>query len=261
MKNISKQNAKKWRIFLSAIFGTIIALISPLFPNFINLIIKPFIGAIMVILAFDFKSYKTFFACYLLFFLITFAFGGATIAVCEMLKINYQINSTISYQNQIPIGVILLICVFIYFCFKNIIKYLFSKQKISNFQYQATIYHKDKKIQITAFLDTGNCLNYDGKPITIINYKTFCKIFPNEKFEDIMLKKNIDLPNSKYIDISSIDNLKQKILIFEIEFLVINKKKITNAILGLSLKNFSKSLQSDAIISKNILEIGETYEF
>lgn len=257
VKNIAKLNAKKWRIFISTLFGTTIAIISPVLPSFINLIIKPFVAVVMIILAFDLKTWKKFFATYFLFFLTTFVFGGASIGLCEMLGIKYKLESGVSYQNQIPIGVIMLVCVFVYFCLKNAIKFCFSRHKIDNLQYKITIINNEKKCDITAFLDTGNCLYHNNMPITIINYEIFNKICPKIKFEDILLKRKIDLPCAEYIEIESLENMKQNLLVFQVDSLVIENKKINNAVLGLSLKNFS-NLQSDAIISKSILELGET---
>ena len=256
VNNFAKLNAKKWRLFLSATFGTIIALISPLLPNFINLIAKPFVSVIMVILCFDIKNIKKFFAIYLLFFLTTFAYGGASIGICEMLGINYKISNQFYYQNQVPVGVIILICAFVYFCLKNIIKFCFFRHKFDGFQYQIIIENCGKKINICAFLDSGNLIEYNKKPITIINYQTFCKIYPKIKFEDVLLKRKINIKNAEYIEIKSLENMKEKMLVFQVEKLTIKNKHIDNAVLGLSLKNFSGKLQSDAIISNKILEMG-----
>ena len=258
VKHLARQNTKKWRIFLSSVFGTAIALLSPILPNFANILIKPCVAGIMVLIAFDTKCIKNFCAIYLLFFLSTFAFGGASIGICELLGIEYQIGSNISYQNQVPIGVILLICTVVYFCLKNAINLCFSAHKLDKYKFEITIQTNCKSLSITAFLDTGNLLVFDKKPITIINYQTFCKIYPKIKFEDVFFKRNVDIENSKYIEIESLENMKEKMLVFEVDKLIINDKFVDNALLGLSLKNFSQKLKTDAIISNKLLEIGET---
>ena len=257
IKNLAKLNFKQWRLTLSSLLGTAIALISPILPSMANILIKPFVAAIMVLIAFDTKNIKKFFAIYLLFFLVTFAYGGASIGICELLGIEYQISSNLSYQNQVPIGVILLVCVMIYFCIKNAIKLCFNSHKLDQFKFEITIQNNSKKITIQAFLDTGNLLEFDKKPLTIINYQTFCKIHPKIKFEDVLLKRNVAIKSSKYIEIESLENMKEKLLVFEVDKLIINNKVINNALLGLSLKNFSQKLQTDAIISNKILETGE----
>ena len=250
---LAKMNAKKWQILISAILGTGIALISPILPNLINLLIKPFVAGIMVILAFKTKTIKHFFATYLLFFLTTFLYGGASIGICELLGIKYKLGANIQYQNQIPISAILLICTFVYFCIKNIIKLVFSRHINDKLFYQIKIENYGKSCEISAFLDTGNLIECDKKPITIINFQTFCKIYPKVKFQDILLKRKIDIKNAQYIEIQSLENMKEKVLVFEVDKLILNNKTIDNALLGLSLKNFSSKTQSDAIISNKIL--------
>lgn len=250
---LAKMNAKKWRIFVSAVLGTAIALLSPILPNLINLLIKPFVAGIMVILAFKIKTIKHFFATYLLFFLITFLYGGASIGICELLGIEYQLSSNFAYKNQVPISVIILICTFVYFCIKNVIKLVFSKHKNDNLYYQIKIENCGKICEISAFLDTGNLIECNKKPITIVNYQTFCKIYPKVKFQDILLKRKIDIKNSRYIEIESLENMKENMFVFEVDMLTVNGKTIDNALLGLSLKNFSIKTQSDAIISNKIL--------
>lgn len=257
VKNFAKLKAKKIRIFLSAFFGTAIALFSPLMPQVASIATKPFVAGIMVFTAFDIKSTKKFFAVYLLFFLSTFAFGGACIGICELFAIDYQIGSNLTYQSQMPIGAFLLICVFIYFCLKNAIKLIFNAHRLDKYKFEITIQDNSKKVSITAFLDTGNLLQFGQKPITIINYQTFCKLHPKVKFEDILLKRDIDIKNSNYIEIESLENMKEKMLVFEVDKLIVKDKTIDNALLGLSLKNFSQKLKADAILSNKIFEIGE----
>ena len=188
VKNIAKLQTKNWRITTSALFGTIIAIISLLLPSFINLLIKPFVAAIMTFFAFGISTWKKFFITYFLFFLTTFVFGGASIAICEMFGIQYKISSSISYQNNFPISIVMLVCVFVYFCLKNIIKFSFSRHKTDCLKYKVTIQNDNKIIDISAFLDTGNCLSHNNMPITIINYQTFCKLFPKVILEDILFR-------------------------------------------------------------------------
>ena len=148
VKNMAKLNSKKWRLTLSSVFGTAIALFSPLLPNFANILIKPFVAASMVLIAFDTKNLKKFLAIYLLFFLATFAYGGASIGICELFGIEYQISSNLSYQNQVPIGVILLVCMVIYFCLKNAIKLCFNSHRLDKYKFEITIQNNGKNITI-----------------------------------------------------------------------------------------------------------------
>ena len=107
----------------------------------------------------------------------------------------------------------------------------------------------------TAFLDTGNCLEFENMPITIVNFDVFESLFPNVSIAEILLKK--DIKNAKYINILSVGKMQEKMLVVKIDKLTIGGKTVKNAPLGLSIKNFAERTNSDAIISKKILEMKE----
>lgn len=252
-KRLLKANSNKIRILFSSLLGTAIALMSPLFSSWISFIIKIPLAICMLILAFNVNHLKQLFVYFLTFLLITFAFGGSCFAVMQMFGIKTIIQTSISYEYKYPIGAVLLICITTYISLKNIITYIFQKHKNSNYEYKVVLENGCKKICIDAFLDTGNKICVDGKTVTIINYKTFNSLFPKLKLSDVLLKKELNLKNQKYVEIESIGNAKQKILTFEIDKIYIEKKEITNAKIGLSLFNFDATLNCDAIISNKLL--------
>ena len=258
--NLAKIKAEKIKLFFSAGFGASIALITPMMPYHINLLAKPVIASIMILLAFKIQTFKSFFSFLLLFFLTTFIYGGASIAVCEMIGIKYSLGQSIQYQNNIPVGVIMLVCALIYVCTKKIIITVFSRHQNDKYEYKITIQNDGQKTSSLAFLDTGNKLTKDNKPITIINYTLFNKLYPEISLQNLLLKKYIGLKNEQYIEVESLENMKQKILIFEVDELTIDNKNVQNAILGLTFQNFSQKLNCDAIISNKILEMGEYNE-
>jgi len=95
-------------------------------------------------------------------------------------------------------------------------------------------------------------LTYNNKPISIIDYKIFEKLYPNILLIDILLKKQLPLKNSVYFEVKSIGK-PQKILIFEIDKIVIDTKQIDNPLIGLSFENYENSIHSNMIISSNLL--------
>ena len=252
-QKISKNSTTKLKVFLSSLLGAVIALFSPLFPSFVNLLIKPFVAVLMVIVAFRPTKIKKILINTILLFFVTFLYGGAMIGIMEILNIEFTLTNGVNYVNNFPIGLALLFCAITYIALKNIITYCSVKQKNSQFLYTAMLTEGAKQISITAFLDTGNCIVKDGKPVTIINFKTFNMLFPTISITDILLKKNLPIKNQTYTEINSLSNMNEKILLFEIDSLSINKRETKDALLGLSLINFNKKTNSDAIISNMIL--------
>lgn len=258
-KHLAKLNTTKLRLVLSSIIGTVFALVSPLFPNIINLLTKPLLAIIMTYIAFNPKQIKKFLVCYLLFFLVTFVYGGAFLGICEMFGIKFLVHNGVMYEYKFPVGLAILICAITYVCIKNLIKYCFQKHAKDKLQYKVKFICGEREIYCTAFLDTGNNLSIDGKPITIINYKIFSQIYPKISLVDILQRKNLPLKNLKYKSVENIIENSQKILTFEIDKMKIEDIEIKNAILGLTLKNLSE-IDCDSIISSKIIQYGDKNE-
>lgn len=252
-KKLSKQQTTKLKIFLSSMFGTVLALISPILPSVINLLLKPFIAVVMVLISFKFNNIKKFFVNYILFFLATFIYGGACLAILEMLGVQTGSQNSIMYEYHFPVGLILAICIVVYICAKNIFTFCFKQQSHSKLIYNLTLQDGFNTVNGLAFLDTGNQLYSNNKPVTIINYKLFNALYPNISLQSILLKKDLPLKRKSYIKINALAKYQDSMLIFEIDSLTINSKQVNNAIVGLSLNNFSLKTNSDAIISNKIL--------
>ncbi|MBR4124426.1 MAG: sigma-E processing peptidase SpoIIGA [Clostridia bacterium] len=257
-KTILKHNTSKKRILFGALLGTVVSLFSPLLPAVICNIIKIPLGLCMILVAFKSKNVKNLMISFAVFTICTFVFGGACFGIMQVLGIEVIINNGISYTYKFPVGAVLLVCFVTYVAIKNIVLYLYQKKKQHEFYYDTTLCENNKKISVTAFLDTGNKLVVDEKSVSIINYKTFNMLYPKISLADILLKKSLSLKNEKYIEIQSIDGNKNSILTFEIDGLYIDKRQIKNAKLGLSLTSFNKKLNSDMIISQKLL--GEFYD-
>ena len=135
-QKLSKAQTSKLKLFLSALTGTIIALLSPLLPNIINLVIKPFVAVLMVIIAFKPANIKKLGLFTLLLFLVTFMYGGTMIGLMEILGIEFTLQNGISYVNNFPVGLALLLCSFIFLILKKLIKLFYCKKQINNFIYE-----------------------------------------------------------------------------------------------------------------------------
>lgn len=258
-QKIGKFKTNKIRIFLSSSFGTILSLLSPMLSGIVAILVKPFVALCMVIIAYSPKKFSKLVIEILLFFLVTFVFGGACLGVVEIFGLSYlKTDGTTVYYN-FPVGLALLVCAFAYVCIKNIIKYCLNQQKIYEQVYQISLAHNNKQVLIDAFLDTGNCVTYNGMPVTIINFKAFSKLFPQIDLTSLLLKKNLPLKNQSKINIKGIGHSGEELLCFQIDEIKYKEYVTKDAVVALTLNNFSKTTNSDAIISKNIL--GDWHEF
>lgn len=258
-KELLKLKGNKLKLVISSMIGTAVAMISPILPSIVNSLIKLPLALLMIAIAFDISTIKKYTTSLFTFFCITFLFGGAVIGIGEMFGIKFIFNNGVMYEYKFPVGIIILICFVMFVVLKNIMKYVFQKQKNSQLIFEAKLTDNGKTVNATAFLDTGNKIVIDEKPVCIIGYKTFNLLYPTISLTNILLKKPLNLKNSKYIEIESIGSTKQNLLSFEIDCLQIEKTQTKNARVALSLVNFSQKTESDLIVSN--LFLGDNYEY
>jgi len=264
LSKILKVKLKKYRLVISSLLGSIVALILPLF-NFsfiLNSLVKILLSLIMVILVKKFTKFKEYFLYHLTFLLLTFVFGGACLFILTMFDKNFNTSNFSTYS--LPLGAIVLIILFIYIVIKNIFKNFYTRQKINNFIYKIIIENNNEKDEILAFLDSGNTLedSLTKKPITIVNFNSLKNVLKDISITDIILNKETKLNKSfKNVHIEntqSIGKSTNKILVMEVEKLEIYSDKnvniINNAIIGLTLKNFINDLGYNALLNIKLME-------
>lgn len=249
-----KEKVNKLRFFLTIIVATFGTVFYPLINlnNTLLIIAKFVFGMALILLAFKISSFKNFVIKYFLFLFYTFLMGGAIYATLNILKIENYTKGYIFYNYDLPVSLILFLCFLYFYFFISLIKYLLKSKHISKFIYEVSLTNNNKVLNLKAFLDSGNTIIDPDthKPINIINFRVFNKLYEEVKLEDIILHNinNLKLKNAKYISFKSL-NKTSNILTFELdELLVIDKNLILKNIrFGLSLENF-KSLNSCEMI-------------
>ncbi len=234
-------------IWLSALVGGIIAVILPLFalPSYAKLLTQVFVSVLLVSVSFNFKSFKRFCQIYSVFLGLSFLFGGGC----------YAISSTFG---QLPLLVVLAICLVIFLVSKSIFKMRLRQKHIEDFSFKVKIFNDGKLVEEEGFLDSGNLL-YDPitkKPVVLINFDIFKKLYENTNYLSAYLKKTdlTTLNNAHYIKLSTIASGTQ-ILVFSVGKVDICGNGVTkeykNMMLGLTFSGFERSF------GKNILLHGE----
>lgn len=256
-----KFNAPKWKIFISSTIGTIFSLITPILPNWCNIVIKILLLILMPLIICKNANFKKLTLSSLLFLFLTFVFIGLIMVFCYTFNIDFSYGENGETFYNFPVGLALLLSSFLFIVLKHLINYFYQKKHLSNFTYSVTLFSGSYSYTTLGFLDTGNLL-YDkdlNKPITMINLNTFTKLYPDINLTSVLLKKNLPLKNYKYLNVYSISK-SQSILVFEIERLEIKENEntfyIDNPLLGLSLKDYSKNLDNECILNYKLFENG-----
>jgi len=249
-----KQAPSKLKIFASASFGTVAALVMPLlvYTGVIAILIKLFIGAVMVFIVQN-KNLIRFALLYLLFFAYTFAFGGAIYGIMFMFD-----STAGSFNANISVGGLLVIGLVTWKLLSLCVTFLNLRQSVNNYLRDIVIYYKDEKFSVTSYLDTGNRLvdPVSQAPVVIISLSLFLKMFPEVSVDRIFLHKlaSVGINDGRYISFSTVESKDSKMFTFTPQRFEIAEdkhkfKSCDNVRLGVSMRGFNGAVKYDALLN------------
>ena len=173
--SLTKISYGKRRLFLCSLLGSIIALVYPLLEieKVILTIVKIFSGLLLLLLANDYKNFKTFYVNSIVFFLLVFLTGGAVIGIYNIFNIPLAQETSVAF-----------VILPVYLVIKGVIEFasfIYKKKEVVCFTYDIELKVFGESQKAKGFLDTGNCSFDNGQPI----------IFCNQSFAKKLLKENI----------------------------------------------------------------------
>lgn len=241
---VLRERARLW--FISALFGSIVSLLSPLFILSIapKIVLQVATSIIMVLLSFKYKDIKKFVLTISIFILVTFIFGGGCFALREVV-------------GDFPLFVVAIISSVIYFAVKTILRIQRKINTIKDFTYKIVFKDNGKIIDEEGFLDSGNML-YDSitkKPIILINFDVFHKLYDNISYLSVVSKTFDEgsIKNGHYIKINSI-GCGTKMFVFTVdEIKVGDEHSFNNVMLGLSFSGFEKSFGKRVLLHSELV--------
>ncbi len=234
----NKEKSKLTILF--AFVGSFVATVMPFFAvtTQARIIIQIFTSIAMVLMAFKWKGVKYFFKNSLLFFMITFVFGGAVMV--------FEQNF-----GQLNILWVLLILFILFILTRFFIKFVYKKKVVENFLTSVKICDGNNIIEEKGFFDSGNLL-YDpitSKPIALITHEVFSKLYGTDSVS-IFLKKidETKLKNGHYINVNSAIK-GGKMLVFSVDKIIVEGERIYEDVcLGLSFSGFEKAMHSQVLL-------------
>lgn len=263
------------RLILSSLLGGIYSILAymQVLEIYSNIIMKLILSIVMVYIAYKAKNVKILAKQIIIFYLISFVFGGSAFALLYFVK-----PQNISFQNGVLIGVspIKIIItggiigfVIITISFKNIKGRLTKKDMICNLE----IIQKDKKVKVKAIIDTGNFLTdpITKMPVVVVEKEKLIDIFPKSVLENTMDFVNGDntemeeyLSKIRIIPFKSLGKENGLLLGIKVDGVIINYQGndnfIKEVIVGIYEKKLSSNNSYSALIGLNILEKGEDYD-
>ncbi len=287
----SKAKHLQLRLIISSVIGSIYAIIVYLniFKIYSNIIAKIILSIVMVYVAFGATNIKKLLKDLLVFYLVSFIFGGCTISLIYFLKPeNVKMKNGV-FVGTYPIKVALIAGVIAFVITQ--VAFKINKNKLGDVTLlNVELFLGEKSIMVKAFLDSGNLLKdpISNYPVIVVEQKELEKLIPKETLNyisktiggDAKLKNNTkEIEGQKQFDEKTNYYLSR---IRMIPFMSLGKengiltgirfdmarietdeiiKEKNNIIVGIYNKKLTKDNKYNALIGLNLLEGEEKNEF
>lgn len=170
----TKNKTNNFRLLFASILGACFSVVSAIFiSNTLLINCLKFISAIVIITTSFKSSLKGLILNVILLFLYTHALGGIIISLSS----NTHVTSFgIVTSSKLNLWLIMFLVIVFTYIFELATKNISFKIKTNNLIYKTTLSLNKKNLTINAFLDTGNMLNYNDKPVLIIDLESYLKL-------------------------------------------------------------------------------------
>lgn len=186
---VVKAKIKQIRLVLSSLLGGIYAVLSfaPVIEIYSNFIMKIILSITMVYIAFYPKKLKLLLKQLILFYLVSFAFGGCAFCLLyfikpeDILMRNGYLTGTYPIKIALLGGIVGFIIVNIAF---KLVKVRLSKKDMFC---EIEIYFNQRSVAIKAMIDTGNLLKdpISGMPVIVAEKQELKRLIPEEIIDNL----------------------------------------------------------------------------
>ncbi len=266
------------RIIISALIGGIYSIIAymQILKIYSNFFMKIILSVAMVYIAYNPKSIKQLIKQLVMFYLISFVFGGCSFALLYFIKPQDILMKNGVYIGTYPIKIALLGGIVGFTI--SVIAFKIVKRKLSqkDIYCKIIIYINEKNIEVNAMLDTGNMLKdpITRMPVIVVEKDILYGIIPDKILDNLEKIIGGDVENELYEDenveyiskfrvipFTSLGKQNGLLLGIKADKILIendsNKEKIKNVIIGIYDKKLSKKNRYNALIGLEILEGNE----
>lgn len=272
---ILKEKVRHVRLLLSAFLGAIYAIITymQLLKVYSNIIMKIILSIVMVYIAYKPKKIKKLFKQLILFYLISFVFGGCSFALLYFVKPQEIIMKNGMYVGTYPLKIAILGAIVGFVIAVIAFKIVKTRLRKNDMFCKIKIFLEEKSVEIIAMLDTGNLLKdpISRMPVVIVEKEIIEKIFPSNILENLQNIIGGDAKEELYgeetlkylskfrvIPFNSLGKQNGMLLGFKPSKLIVylndNEEIIKNVIIGIYDEKLSKKSTYNALIGLDITE-------
>ena len=214
----------------------------------------------MVYIAFDSATIKELFKQLLIFYMTSFVFGGAAIALIHFISPEQVQTQNGIYMGEYSLKVVFLGGIVGFSIIIIAFRIIKTKLSSNDIFYDLEIYIEGKQINTKAMIDTGNMLKepITNTPVIVVEHTLLYEAIPKQilnNIEDEIKEKYT--PKLKFIPFSSIGKTNGMLLGVKADKLIIKNeeenKKIEKVILAIYNKSLTKRGEYRALLGINII--------
>lgn len=257
---------------VGATYSVIVFLPSMKFLNTLSMKIS--LSVLIIVIVFTPERIMDFIRIFMIFYLISFVFGGTSFALIYMTNHGGLSSKGLFYISEFPVSLLIVTGIIGFLIIKFSWGYIQQKISKENIMTTISIYIDGEEIEVKGIFDTANFL-YDpisNLPVIIVEYDFIKEILPeeiksifkenNEKdFEKVseILMNSDWIKRFRMIPYSSLGKENGLLVGFKtdkIKILDNNKEKeVSNAIMAIYSHKLSKSGEYNALLNPEILNI------
>ena len=172
------------RLLLGAFVGAVyvLAAFCPGFEVYFTLIAKLILSFVIIAVTFWPEKLKDFIRLTVVFYLVSFVFGGAAFGLFYFLNSGGAIYNGVFYISNFPLKILMLSAVIAYIVIKLSWDFVRGKVTRENIMVPISIRVKDKSISLQGLIDTGNSLKdpISNLPVIVVEYNAVKELLPAE---------------------------------------------------------------------------------
>lgn len=270
---VLKEKIRIIRILLASLLGAIYSVVSymSILEIYSSIILKIILSIVMVYIAFNPQTIKKMWKDILLFYLISFVFGGAAFALIYIVKPQEILMKNGLFLGTYPLKTIILGVVIAFIIIIGAFTVVKSKITKKDLFCEIEIKLNEKKVETIAMLDTGNMLKepITNTPVIVVEHTLLYNCIPKEilnnldellggEFNNVPEKiKEEYLSRLKFIPFSSLGKQNGMLLGIKSEYIKIKnmeKEEIKeNVIIGIYNKSLTKRGEYRALMGIELL--------
>ncbi len=270
---VSKIKMKYIRAILASLLGAIYSVVAymGILEIYSSIFLKIILSILIVYIAFNPQNIKKMWKELLIFYLVSFVFGGAAFSLIYIVKPQNIIMKNGLFLGTYTLKTVLLGAIIGFIIILSCLKFIKNKISKKDMFCDIEISINDKKIKTKAMIDTGNCLKepITSMPVVIIEHTLLYECMPKEilnnleniiggDFEKISEDiKNEYISKLKLIPFSSLGKQNGMLLGIKPQYLkIINEeeiKEIKNVIIGIYNKSLTKKGEYRALIGIELM--------